>query len=216
MMIFRTFRDIFKSFFELDQKQCQIFIDIIKETNPTEAFSTLSKKIEKKLNISAESILEILKMTLEFYELRKDLEISVKELVNDIKYVFKKEEILNENDKWENLELLWEYCLLDDDFFGMKAKAVELIFLRENVYNGGRMIIDYRPVYSDGEKSEYGIIIHTFEIKYSKNKKKNTIYLALDSQDLQDLKKLIKREEAKEKSLRVQIDEKEISIIHID
>ncbi len=218
----RILSEAFQNLIKLGDKECKIFIDELKKAKPSESFTSLSKKIEDNMQLSSDNIKEMLKIFTDFYKLQKDLDIMVEEFLADIKDGFmsiKEEDFVPEDYNWENFDNLWSYILSDDFFIGMKAKAKELITTNEKVYNNGRMITDFRPVYYKDEvddEPKYGVIIHTFKIEYMKNNERKKIHLSLNSHDLEDLQIMIDRELRKNKSFNKLLKNKKISLIQIE
>lgn len=84
------------------------------------------------------------------------------------------------------------------------TKAIHLQHDFERILTHSRLLTDARPVYGqDPAARPLAIIItHTLKLTYSKSDETTTdLYLALDSQDIADLKQVLNRAETKAKSL---------------
>jgi len=84
------------------------------------------------------------------------------------------------------------------------TKAIHLQHDFERLLTHSRILTDARPVYGQdpGGKPLAMIITHTLKLTYSKGDESTTdLYLALDSQDIADLKQVLNRAETKAKIL---------------
>jgi hypothetical protein len=96
--------------------------------------------------------------------------------------------------------------LLNADVFGIIAKVDDLRTENERIFCHGRVITDVRPIF--GSNIEQGptaaLITHTLKIAFHESGRKgdHEFYVSLDAEDLQELKKVIERAEAKANSLK--------------
>lgn len=95
--------------------------------------------------------------------------------------------------------------LLSADVFSLVSKAYDLATEDERVYCQGRILTDLRPIF--GSRVEDGpramVIVHHLKLSYHQGSERHQeFHIALDSDDLQALRKLIDRAEAKASSLR--------------
>jgi hypothetical protein len=98
--------------------------------------------------------------------------------------------------------------LLSFDSLSLAAKARDLLTDHDHVYLGGRVVTDLRPVFrGQPEEIPAGIVLfHTLKINFwQKDGDRGTFYLALDDNDLGNLKKLLERAEVKSATLRKQL-----------
>ena len=94
--------------------------------------------------------------------------------------------------------------LMGAGVLGIASKIVDLRTEDERVFCTGRILTDLRPVF--GSRLEDGpqgmIVVHLLKLSYhSAADKHQEFYVSLDSDDLQTLRTLIDRAEAKAKSL---------------
>lgn len=95
--------------------------------------------------------------------------------------------------------------LLSADMFGIAAKVVDLRTDDERVFCRARILTDLRPVF--GSRIEDGpqgmVVVHLLKLAYhSASEEHPEFFVSLDSDDLQTLRKLIDRAEAKARSLK--------------
>lgn len=95
--------------------------------------------------------------------------------------------------------------LLDADVFAVVSKAFDLATDDERTFCHARILTDLRPVF--GTRIEEGpkgmVVVHLLKIDYHQgNPAHHQFYVALDVDDLQALRKVIDRAEAKARNLR--------------
>ncbi len=95
--------------------------------------------------------------------------------------------------------------LLSADVFGLISKVIDLRTDDERVFCHARILTDLRPVFGsrieDGPKGM--VVVHLLKIGYhAGSKDHHEFFVSLDMNDLQTLRKLIDRAEAKAKSIK--------------
>lgn len=100
--------------------------------------------------------------------------------------------------------------LLGSEVLGLASKAHDLATEDERTFCHARIITDLRPVFGpmieDGPKAM--VVVHLLKLAYHQgNEKHQQFYVALDANDLQAMRKLIDRAEAKAKSLKSTISD---------
>jgi hypothetical protein len=95
--------------------------------------------------------------------------------------------------------------LLNADLFGLVTKVHDLATDDERVFCGARILTDLRPVFGsnveDGPRAM--LVVHLLKLGYHRGPEKHQeFYVSLDSDDLQSLRNVIERAEAKAKALR--------------
>jgi hypothetical protein len=95
--------------------------------------------------------------------------------------------------------------LLSADVFGLMSKVLDLRTDDERVFCHARILTDLRPVFGsrieDGPKGM--VVVHLLKIGYhAGSEDHHEFFVSLDMNDLQTLRKLIDRAEAKAKSLK--------------
>jgi hypothetical protein len=107
----------------------------------------------------------------------------------------------NERDKFKASLI----TLLNADLFALAAKAYDLKTDDERTFCHARILTDIRPIF--GQHIEEGpkamVVVHLLKLGYHQgNEKHQQFYVSLDAQDLETLRKVIDRAEAKAKTLK--------------
>jgi hypothetical protein len=92
------------------------------------------------------------------------------------------------------------------------AKALALRVDFGNVFCDAKILTDLRPIFAKPEEAPVGTIItHTLKLVYHEHGDHKELYVALDSNDIIALKKVLERAESKEKSLTPLIERVKVS-----
>lgn len=140
-------------------------------------------------------------------QLSADLTVSLKEL-SKIKLTSK---MLNKFQ--ERLKILFVNC----ENLKITFKAFSLCFENDKVYKQGRIFTDIRIIFNNDLKDTHrnAVILHQLKIEFEKNEEQNNLFLALDSDDLLNLKEQIERAIEKEKQIKSSYGET-VNIIDIN
>jgi hypothetical protein len=101
----------------------------------------------------------------------------------------------------ERLTLLLEL----DGSLGVTTKALDVMMEHERTYCKARILSDIRPVFV-GDTASSAVIIHNLQLGFHYGGKHQEIYIALDTDDLQQLKSVIVRAEKKTSVLQQMLE----------
>ncbi len=106
---------------------------------------------------------------------------------------------------WDGFEAHLARALSFDETLGVSAKASELRAEYGKVFCSARILTDLRPVFgTDVDKGPLAaVVVHNAKITFHENGEETTkdFYVALDSEDIAELKKMLDRASRKEASL---------------
>jgi hypothetical protein len=93
--------------------------------------------------------------------------------------------------------------LLSLDKVAVASKIEHLKFEYPNTFHDARILSDIRPIFAKPDERPVGAAItHTLKIVYHVDDGHKEFYVTLDAEDLQKMKKILERAEAKVSSLR--------------
>jgi hypothetical protein len=158
--------------------------------------------------IGVANFTKLLDVLVALYEIKSQRDISVEvfvdEVCNAMENLDKPELRLEHSDRPDFAGKL--LTLLNAEVFALVAKAHDLATEDERTFCHARILTDLRPVFGpaveDGPKAM--IVMHTLKLAFHQqgsNDDHGEFYVALDAEDLQTLRTLIDRAEAKAKSL---------------
>jgi hypothetical protein len=138
------------------------------------------------------------------YTVRTYTAVPVEELVSDVCEALKADNELPLGDESKFRDRLLR--ILSIDALNVAAKAVLLQNEHEHDFCSARILTDARPVYGEDPVAPPAamIVTHTLKLTYHQGAggRLHEIYLAFGSRDLQELRDVLDRAEAKAKSLR--------------
>ncbi|MCX6234783.1 MAG: hypothetical protein NT175_08675 [Bacteroidetes bacterium] len=171
--------------------------------------SEITEYISKKKVFSKDDPSYIVKVLLSLYTLKESETKPLSEIVINIQSALNEAEDItpkpNENFINNFIQLLSLKTI------GLTCKAFSLLMEYEKTYVESRIITDIRPVFTDDleENIDMGVIVHNLRIEYHKGQSTHEeIFIALDSDDLRELKERVIRAEKKEKAIRTYFAEK--------
>ena len=188
----------------------------LKETPPSTSSKVRISSVAPKVSgLSTDDVDLILRTLDSLYQVRAHLEAPLDKFISDVVAALKFTKISqgvsekNEATLRTRLELLLSATPL-----AISAKAQVLQREHAYLYHDARIITDLRPVFGASTKdAPEGVVVdHTLKVVYHEGGDHHELYLALDSSDLIELKKIIERAEEKEQALRTLLDNKGIKV----
>ncbi len=105
--------------------------------------------------------------------------------------------------------------LLKSEALYYSSKAINVLQDHEHVFVSGRVIVDWRPIFSRSidQHPNAGVIVHMMGIHYHDVDQHKEIFMALDDEDLQSLKIAIERAQHKAKAMRSVLSKAGVNLI---
>ena len=118
------------------------------------------------------------------------------------------------DDEWESITRLIGDVFTSSETLGVVSKAANILFQNDRVYHGARILTDLRPVFGDSPNSAPTtfVVQHTLKIDYSHDRNTKELFFTLDTEDLENLRKVIDRAVEKDQTLRKLIQSKDMRI----
>lgn len=165
----------------------------------------ISKQVTEKAGIARAEAEDLVQLLFSIYTVRYDREISVSKMIAELRAAVEKlaKPALTSafaqpavNDRLEKLLSL-------EASFGIVVKGMAILFDHPCHFHAARILTDARPIFlSDAGKGPVSFLIgHTLKITIHEDGDDKDWFLALDSEDLEELKKTIDRALSKEKAL---------------
>lgn len=181
--------------------------NIDRDTSPDRLLSTITQETEIKKNISS----EITKILFSIYSLKEGFNNNISELANELLIALHNLNIeIGDKSEWNKLELRLEKLLSFDQTIGNAFKALQLLSDYDKILFESKIITDVRPAFNDKDNisTDTALIVHNLKIGYHKNDRQKEMYLALDSNDLNELKNNIERAMKKEREIKNTLKDK--------
>jgi hypothetical protein len=174
---------------------------------PDELTSLISEETRIDKNINS----EITKILFSVYSLKEKFGEDVDQLVNELLLALRNANVdLGAQTKWKRLEERIKSLISFDKTIGNTFKALKLLSDYDRIYINSKIVTDIRPAFNDSDdlSTNTALIVHNLKIGYIKDDQHQETYLALDSNDLDELKKQIERAKKKEENLKKSLKDK--------
>lgn len=199
-----------------------VFLSNLSESDFKELVNTISKidrgtlpdklasDISEETKIEKDVSNEIAKILFNIYSLKEQFDNNISELTSELSLALKNSNVeIGTDSNWNKLEERLENLLSFDENIGNTFKALKLLSEYDKIFVNSKIVTDIRPAFDNENLStDTALIVHNLKIGYHKNDRNEEMYLALDSNDLDELKKHIERAKKKEEKIKDTLKDK--------
>jgi hypothetical protein len=205
-------------FVQLTSDEQGAFIRAIEKQQPTLSLDDLGERLAAASGLDSSRIHRILEVLVSLHAAREGLNLSLQEFIA---------ELLHAMDVLENSQLkpadreLFEtsikVLLAPDSPLALTSKALTVMNEHSNVYLGGRVLTDLRPVFgSSVEEAPAALVaVHNLKISYRHNHDLSEFFVAMDNADIVELMDVLGRALKKEQALRHFTNEKQVNLLEV-
>jgi hypothetical protein len=205
---------------ELSESLFNSFLAAIGETDPTLTRGQFAKKIAEKVPLMEPSdIGAILGTAFILYSIRmkSGMALSAQALADG---VANSTLIANANEfTLETKKILSDRIVKlvsDNRSLGVTSKAFDVMTENERTFCAARILSDIRPIFAENpETADAAVIIHNLQIAFHQNGKHQEFYVALDTDDIEILKKVIVRAERKTAALQAILKKSHVPYLEV-
>jgi hypothetical protein len=193
----------------LDDVLFDSFMRAVKEAGPCLRPSQLISKVQEKLKFPDDGDLRsILNTVFNIWSIRASSESSSKELAEVVsKSAAERKPADFDLEKRARLQHRLTVLLDCEIPLGVTVKALDVMTAHEHTFCRARILSDIRPVFVGTlEASAAGVIIHNLQIRFHEGRRHGDFYVALDTDDLVQLKNVIERAERKAVALQTMLN----------
>src|SRR5579863_4804889 len=199
-------RDGFKQFMSLPDDKWRSLLRALEAAEPTISASVLAKHVSPQVDLSPELLRQVIVAAGSLYVTRDQRGVSTGEFAEAVVQAAVEEKLLDRGDSeaTSRLKERISRLLSLDQSLGVSAKATELLVRHKNPLLTARIFTDIRPVFTGEENPipRAAVVVHTLELLTNTDGHRLSHYVALDSTDLQTLKRIVDRAIHKEASLK--------------
>ena len=182
-------------------------LDSLENSPPTLHTEDMASFAEKKHNLELKYASEVLRAVLSLYSLREHGYVSTEQLVQQISKALQEEsdELLKlSNDEIARFKRRLSSFLEIRGSLEISSKASDLLLEYENIFSNSRVVTDIRPIFQPNVEDGLGgaLIVHTLRIGYKTASGISEFFVALESDDVQQLLEDLDRALQKEESLK--------------
>ena len=198
------YKDGFRQFATLSNTQRQQLVDIVSENPAKTSNETIAKQVVEGLSIKDNEALSLVNSLASLAFGRENTKTTANDFAESIVEYLESTDFVLSEDVASSIKVTISSLLSTKSVYYATSKAQALTVQRERLFINGKVITDVRPIFSEEEDCnvEGVTIIHTLKMECQKGYDYEIIYIALDSNDLIELKVQIERAEKKESALR--------------
>ncbi len=204
------------------QKERRELFDVLKEAKPSllgRSFVTAWVKKAGASKADADGLFRLLAGLYESMDIAGDPTEKFAADVCDTIQASKDPELPTKDVNWNEFKTYLTQVLSLDDTLGVSAKASQVRSEQNHVFCTARILTDLRPVFGrDVDKGPLAaVVVHQAKITFHENGEETTkdFFVALDSTDIVELKKLLDRATHKEASLTASAREGGINVLEL-
>lgn len=202
---------------ELDDNLFDSLLSAIGETSPALTRDQFARKVSEKVKLPDDGDLQaVLRIAFILYVLKERAGLATGELSDAVSNSETVSQAAFPPDKKEKLRNRLTLLLNFDKSLGISVKALDVMTEHERIFCRARILSDIRPVFANGlESSCAAMIIHNLQIGFHQDGKHHDYYFALDTDDIQKLKKIIERAEKKTIALQAILKKSDIRYLEV-
>lgn len=195
------------SFVSLDEDTYSSLEKSLEQSVPSLSRTGLVAHLAQKVPIDKDSLEAIVQFLLSLYPARPAREVDIPDFVADVVRAIqatKKPELEPKEKDWEGLKTRLGRLLSLEQSLGVTSKAFGVMSEHGHVFLRARLITDIRPVFLSGviQEPNAAVIIHNLKIEYRKNNETIEFFVALDSDDVLELRNSLDRADEKARVLK--------------
>ncbi|MHA1271703.1 MAG: hypothetical protein ACTSPY_18080 [Candidatus Helarchaeota archaeon] len=195
-------------------EQREIVLQEIEKVEQSLKFEDLELHLIEKSSLDRKEVIMLIQSIVGLFLNYYDSDQSIEEFIEEI---IKDETIKSGIDDEKKIKSFLMRILKLEATLGMMSKAIDIMQDHDCVYRNSRIFTDLRHIFSKDikESPKNAIIIHTLKFITTKGGDIKEIYIAMDSNDLIQLKKVIERAINKEQSLKSLCTKNKIRILEV-
>lgn len=193
----------------LDDAGYSLLEDALSKAVPSLYRGDLVSYVAEQVTIDKDDLEEIVQFLLSLYRVRSIREADVSELITDVQQSLQAEQKLDfapKDGNWSVLTKRLDYLLRLDQSLGITAKAFDVMSQHDHLFVGlgTRIMTDIRPVFLDdlSQPPTAAVIVHTLKIVYHSGEDHKEFFVALDTDDVNELRNLLDRADQKASALQ--------------
>ncbi len=199
-------REGFKQFISLSDDKWRSLLRALEAAGPMISAGALAKHVSPEVDLGVDQLRQVIVVAGSLYVTRDQRGTKVEEFAEAVVEEALQEGLVGRGDSAATSKLgerIAQLLSLDRSL-GVSAKATQLLFSHKNPLLTARIFTDIRPVFTGDENPtpQAAVVVHTLELVTRTDERELSHYIALDSTDLQTLKRVIDRAIHKESSLK--------------
>ncbi|MFN6034977.1 MAG: hypothetical protein ACK48B_13285 [Dolichospermum sp.] len=221
LQIPEKFKPGFKLLISIDEKTVQSFIDSFQQAQPLQINDLVSVVTSRVNTLTKKEVKDVIETLISIHNLRDYLQenndASTNEVIEKISQAVEDDEELEITDEQrQEFERRLVNFLGLDNILSFRSKSIEVIRDHERLFQNSRIHTDMRPVFESGlEDSPAGVaIVNMLKIEYLDLDGKHEFFVALDANDLKQLREQLDLADRKVKSIELMLNQVNIPYLN--
>ena len=221
LQIPEKFKPGFKLLISIDEKTVQSFIDTFQQAQPLQINDLVSVVTSRVNTLTKKEVKDVIETLISIHNLRDYLQenndASTNEVIEKISQAVEDDEELEITDEQrQEFERRVVNFLGLDNILSFRSKSIEVIRDHERLFQNSRIHTDMRPVFESGlEDSPAGVaIINMLKIEYVDLDGKHEFFVALDANDLKQLREQLDIADRKVKAIELMLNQVNIPYLN--
>ena len=196
----------------LSEPEYVALLQVLEKAEPSLYRGDLVSFIAPQVSIDKDALEEIVQILISFYRVKATRKVDVPEFVDDVVQSLQAEdkpELKPTDDNWGTFKTRLDCLMRLKRSLGITSKAFDVMSAHGHVYvsQGTRILTDIRPVFSDDPNSlpAAAVVVHTLKLVYHSGDEHKEFFIALDINDVHELRSLLDRAEKKDHACRVSL-----------
>lgn len=216
------YRDGFVAIRALEEDQVRELVTALEDEPATFNRAELQRRLEAKTSVPSGDLASILDALISLYALRDSVDEELPVFVEVIGGMIdgshiEELEFANEEERQHFEANLLQ--LLGIDSLDIAARASDILYERERTIHGKpRIFTDIRPIFEVGpEPSPRGAaIVHTLKISYHEDRRVRELFVALDTENVNELIDVLERANSKAEALKRSLGGTDLQYIGVE
>lgn len=221
LQIPEKFKPGFKLLISIDEKTVQSFIDSFQQAQPLQINDLVSVVTSRVNTLTKKEVKDVIETLISIHNLRDYLQenndASTNEVIEKISQAVEDDQELEITDEQrQEFESRLVNFLGLDNILSFRSKSIEVIRDHERLFQNSRIHTDMRPVFESGlEDSPAGVaIVNMLKIEYVDLDGKHEFFVALDANDLKQLREQLDIADRKVKAIELMLNQVNIPYLN--
>lgn len=211
----------FKQIISTDIEKLDRVAAYLLKAKPRLDVNDLSGEVASETGMELDKVDSLISFLWRLLLVKRRFDLSLPGFMRDISQVLDKlaEDVWSEEDRneWEKRREVVSKLLDTHGALGYGAKAAELLFEQPLVLCESRIISDMRPIFDDDANNIQAFVnFHTLILRCLEGNEERVIHIAMDNNDVSQLKEHAERAEKKTKAIDAEFRDKDVNIIALE
>jgi len=211
----------FKQIASTDIEQLERIASCLKNSEPRIDIKSFAREVASETDIPFEQSNKLISFLWRLLIVKGRYDGSLSEFIDDLSEALREldESIWSdkEHKEWEKRRTIISELLATPGALGLSTKAAELLLEHPFVLCESRIISDLRPIFDDDADVILGFVnFHTLMLRCVEGGKEKILHIAMDNNDVSQLKEHAERAEKKVRMLDAELKAKDVNIIELE